>query len=137
MLLALFDYWAPFYSNKPASGCNSDLEKLENISFANPEPILLQSIFGEAGERAEGSTGGLTPGTLTARDQGAGAAAEGPAVTIISAKVIISSTRSEEGKLLLKYFSRMTARIHENCTAPLPRAVTIRVLKPNLLRQKK
>ena len=132
MLLALFDYWAPFYSNKPASGCNSDLEKLENISFANPEPILLQSIFGEAGDRAEGSTGGLTPGTLTDRDQGAGAA-----VTIISAKVIISSTRSEEGKLLLKYFSRMTARIHENCTAPLPRAVTLRVLKPNLLRQKK
>ena len=132
MLLALFDYWAPFYSNKPASGCNSDLEKLENISFANPEPILLQSIFGEAGDRAEGSTGGLTD-----RDQGAGAAAEGPAVTIISAKVIISSTRSEEGKLLLKYFSRMTARIHGNCTAPLPRAVTPRVLKPNLLRQKK
>ena len=54
-------------------------------------------------------------------------------VTIISGKVIISSTRSEEGKLLLKYFSRMTAHIHENSTAPLLRAVRLRIAKPNLL----
>ena len=54
-------------------------------------------------------------------------------VTIISGKVIISSTRSEEGKLLLKYFSRMTGLIHESCTAPLLRAVRLRIAKPNLL----
>ena len=89
----------------------------------------MQSTFGKAGgERAEGSTGGMRPSSLTDMS-----GVKMVPVTIISGKVIISSTRSEEGKLLLKYFSRMTARIHENCTAPLLRAVRLRIAKPNLL----
>lgn len=89
----------------------------------------MQSTFGKAVEREEGSTGGKRPSSLTDMS----GLKIMPAVNIISEKVIISSTRSEEGKLLLKYFSRMTARIHENCMAPLLRAVRLRIAKPNLL----
>ena len=92
--------------------------------------FLLQSTFGEAAERAGASTGDTRPGTWTDRQGG-----EGWPVTAIWAKVIISSTRSEEGKLPLKYFSRMMAPIHENCTALLLRAVRRAILKPNLLRE--
>ena len=89
----------------------------------------MQSTFGKAGgDRAEGSTGGRRPSSLTDMS-----GVKMVPVTIISGKVIISSTRSEEGRLLSRSFSRMTARTQENCTAPLLRAVRLRIAKPNLL----
>ena len=55
--LALFDYWAVLRfiaTSKPASRCSkSDLEKLENISFANPDRIFCRAYSGrrEVGRR--------------------------------------------------------------------------------------
>ena len=141
--LALFDYWAVLRfiaTSKPASSCSkSDLAKFRKYFFCKPWSYFLQSIFGKAGGRAEEGTGGTTQSTLTDRGRWAGAGGKMVAVTIISEKVIISSTRSEEGRLLSRYSLRMTARTQENCTAPLPRAVRLRILNlQNLaIREKK
>ena len=132
---------APFYSNKQACIRLQQIRswKVRKYFFCKPWSHFLQSIFGKAGGRAEEGTGGTTQSTLTDRGQWAGAGGKMVAVTIISEKVIISSTRSEEGRLLSRSFSRMTARIQENCTAPLPRAVRLRILNlQNLaIREKK
>ena len=128
MLLAIVDYWAirviATSLHQAATHSKRILRILLQIC------VLLQNTFGRAGEQAGAGSG--DPGAPATRDMTDRPRGEMMPLTFISDEVIISSTRSGEEKLLLKYFSRMTAPIQENCTAPLLTTVTLRMLKPSL-----